>query len=40
MEGSYHPGLVALSVLVAMAAGYVALDMAARVADTDGAARR
>lgn len=40
MEGSYHPGLVALSVLVAMAAGYVALDMAARVADTDGAAPR
>lgn len=39
MIGTYHPGLVGLSVLVAIAAGYVALDMATRVADSDRHAR-
>ena len=31
MEARYHPGLVAVSVIVAMLASYVALDLAARV---------
>jgi PAS domain S-box-containing protein len=40
LVGRYHPGLVALSVLVAAAAAYVALDLAVRVTASAGRARR
>jgi PAS domain S-box-containing protein len=39
LVGSYNGGLVALSVVVATAAAYVALDLAARVAQTTGRSR-
>jgi len=38
--GHYHPGLVALSLLVAAAASYVALDLAGRVPAATGRSRR
>ncbi len=38
--GHYHPGLVALSLIVAAAAAYVALDLAGRVTVAHGRARR
>ncbi|QRN98046.1 GAF domain-containing protein [Archangium violaceum] len=40
IEGAYHPGLVLLSILIAVAASYTALDLAGRVAGTTGMARR
>jgi two-component system, sensor histidine kinase and response regulator len=40
LTGSYDPFLVALSVVIAVLASYTALDLAARVASTQGAARR
>jgi PAS domain S-box-containing protein len=39
-SGHYHPGLVALSLAVATAAAYVALDLAGRVTAATGRARR
>jgi NO-binding membrane sensor protein with MHYT domain len=39
MAGSYNFPLVALSVLVAMSASYVALDLAERVTATRGSAQ-
>jgi PAS domain S-box-containing protein len=39
LVGSYNGGLVALSVVVATAAAYVALDLAGRVAQTTGRSR-
>jgi PAS domain S-box-containing protein len=40
LPASYHAGLVLLSVLVAMAASYTALDMASRVSQSQGRAAR
>ena len=39
MSGTYHPVLVALSVLIAMLASYAALDLASRVTVAHGRAR-
>ncbi|WP_349292119.1 EAL domain-containing protein [Noviherbaspirillum sp. L7-7A] len=36
LTGSYHPGLVLLSVAVAMMASYTALNLAGRVTETEG----
>lgn len=38
--GSFHPGLVLLSILIAVVAAYTALDLSARVAKSTGLARR
>ncbi len=40
IEGAYDPGLVLLSILIAVAASYTALDLASRVAGTSGLSRR
>jgi NO-binding membrane sensor protein with MHYT domain/signal transduction histidine kinase len=40
LEGSYHPGLVLLSIVIAVVASYTGLDLAGRVAGMSGAARR
>ncbi|HWA12670.1 MAG TPA: MHYT domain-containing protein [Burkholderiales bacterium] len=40
MQGSYHPGLVALSVAVAIIASYTALDLAGRVGATESGRRK
>jgi two-component system, sensor histidine kinase and response regulator len=40
ITGSYNQGLVALSILIAMAASYAAIDLAGRVTAARGAARR
>ena len=40
LEGSYHPGLVLLSIVIAVVASYTALDLAGRVAGMSGPARR
>ncbi|APR84974.1 Sensory box/GGDEF family protein [Minicystis rosea] len=39
MKGSYQPGLVVLSVLIAIVASYTVLDSAARVSSSSGTAR-
>lgn len=39
LTGTYYPGLIALSVIIAMCASYAALDMASRTAATVGRAR-
>lgn len=39
LTGTYHPGLIALSVIIAMSASYAALDMASRTAATVGRPR-
>jgi NO-binding membrane sensor protein with MHYT domain len=36
LTGSYHPGLVLLSIVVAMMASYTALNLAGRVTETEG----
>jgi diguanylate cyclase (GGDEF)-like protein len=36
MPGTYHPGIVALSIIVAIAVSYAALSLSARVASSDG----
>ena len=36
LTGSYHPGLVLLSILVAMMASYTALNLTGRVVETEG----
>ncbi|MFY0527591.1 MHYT domain-containing protein [Archangium gephyra] len=40
LEGSYHPGLVLLSIVIAVVASYTGLDLAGRVAGMSGSARR
>jgi NO-binding membrane sensor protein with MHYT domain/signal transduction histidine kinase len=40
MAGSYHPGLVLLSIVIAVVASYTGLDLAGRVAGMSGPARR
>src|ERR1043166_5375459 len=39
LAGSYHPGLVALSVVIAIVAAYAALDLAGRVTNARGRVR-
>ncbi|WNG41153.1 GAF domain-containing protein [Archangium violaceum] len=40
INGTFHPGLVLLSIAIAVVASYMALDVSGRVAETSGPSRR